>query len=107
MRLSQAGVYVLIQKYGIEGLIVPDKVQSKDHSICTNIVFEAGSEEAHLNVIDSAGKETTVKVRQFDHLSVEINAEMIEFRRSINLHFRGCLNANSLSGEGIIKPVSQ
>lgn len=28
----------------------------------------------------------------FDHLKVEIDAEMVEYRRSINLRFRGLLS---------------
>jgi len=34
----------------------------------------------------------------FDHLNIEIKAETVEFRRSINLHFRGHLNINAMKG---------
>ena len=106
MRITQAGVYVLIQKYGIEGLIVPDKVQSDSHAICSQIMYDVNSEQSSLYITEN-GKDSTVKVHLFDHISIEIKAEMIEFRRSINLHFRGCLNANSLSGKGIIKEKAE
>ena len=96
MRITQAGIYVLIQKYGIEGLIVPDAEQSKDHIVCTAIASESGKEEAMLKVVDN-GVEEHLKVRLFDHLKIEIKAEIIEFRRSINLHFRGSLNVNAMS----------
>lgn len=32
---------------------------------------------------------------------------MIEFRRSINLHFRGCLNINTLTGKGIVAAAKE
>jgi len=31
-------------------------------------------------------------------LNIEIKAETVEFRRSINLHFRGHLNINAMKG---------
>lgn len=34
------------------------------------------------------------QVRMFDHVRVLIKAEMLEYRRSINLHFRGLLNSS-------------
>lgn len=71
MRISQAGVYVLIQKYGIEGLIVPDKNELSDHPTCSKIFSEANSDEAKL-VVKDQGREQTVVVKLFDHLKIEI-----------------------------------
>lgn len=45
-------------------------------------------------------KTETVKIVLFDHLKIEIKAETIEFRRSINLHFRGSLNMNTMKAPG-------
>ena len=85
---------------------MPDSVESKDHIVCTALFSEAGKEEALLKVAEN-GIESQIKVKLFDHLQIEIKAEIIEFRRSINLHFRGCLNINSMSGAGMAKPKEE
>ena len=51
-------------------------------------------EVAQLTII---GQDAPTRVTLFDHLKIEIKAEMIEFRRSINMHFRGHLNINTMA----------
>jgi len=97
-------VYVLIQKYGIEGLLVEDSPSSLANqggkTLCTKIAADVQKEEAQLQVTTPDAKSETVRIILFDHLLIQIQAEMIEFRRSINLHFRGCLNINTMKGSG-------
>jgi len=69
MRITQGGVYVMVQKYGIEGLLVVDgTVQCNP--------------EKETALVD--GK-ITIKV--FDRVMVNIVAQMVEFRRSVSLVF--------------------
>lgn len=96
MRITQAGVYVLIQKYGIEGLLVEDSLVQK-------IVTETQKEQADLFLKDGS----SVKITLFDHLNILIEAKMIEFRRSINLHFLSSLNINTMKGTGIKKMAKE
>ena len=94
MRITQAGVYVLIQKYGIEGLLVEESKAEGQKTVCSKITTDVAKEEAQLTIL---GQDVPTKVSLFDHLSIEIKAEMIEFRRSINMHFRGNLNINTMA----------
>lgn len=66
MRITQGGVYVMVQKFGLEGLLV---TQGKMHCV-------PEKETAMIN-----GKE----VKVFDRVKVMIKAEMVEFRRSVSL----------------------
>jgi len=66
MRVTQGGVYVMVQKYGIEGLLV----------IEGTVKCMPEKETAVIN-----GKE----VKVFDRVKVLIKAEMVEFRRSVSL----------------------
>lgn len=103
MRITQSGVYVLIQKYGIEGLLVEENQndhQNTGKTFCSKILTDVQNEEAELLVTSAGAKTENVKVVLFDHLNIEIKAETIEFRRSINLHFRGCLNINTMKAPG-------
>lgn len=93
MRITQSGVYVLIQKYGIENLISTDN--NPGAVTCSNITTDVTKEQATLTVTEN-GVTSERKVTLFDHLSIEIKAEMIEFRRSINLHYRASLNINTM-----------
>jgi hypothetical protein len=85
---------VLIQKYGIEGLLVEESKPDGGKMVCNKIVPDAAREEATLTIM---GQDSPIKVTLFDHLSIEIKAEMVEFRRSINMHFRGSLNINTMA----------
>ena len=81
MRVQKgAGVYVQVQKYGIEGLIVEDDQ-------CLKITCD--NDKAVLTLPNEQ-----VEVKLFDHIEVEIVAKMVEFRRSVNLHFRGKIDAS-------------
>lgn len=76
MKITKAGVYVLVQKYGIEGLL-----NDPDHIL--EVYPE--KEEARIN--------GTV-VKTFDHLRLNIVAKSIEFRRSIVLNYIEKLETN-------------
>ena len=94
MRITQAGVYVLIQKYGIEGLLIEDNAEGP--VTCSKITADVPKEEAHLTVT-ADGKTSVRRVTLFDHLTVEVKAALVEFRRSINLHYRASLNINTMA----------
>lgn len=66
MRITQGGVYVMVQKYGLEGLLVTSGQVS-----CV-----PEKEIATIN-----GKQ----IKVFDRVKVMIKAEMVEFRRSVSL----------------------
>jgi hypothetical protein len=68
MRITQSGVYVMVQKYGIEGLLVSTEP----------IQCYPEKEQAAI------GKHT---LSVFDNVTVDIKAEMVEFRRSVSLNF--------------------
>jgi exoribonuclease R len=72
MRVTQSGVYVMVQKFGIEGLLTCNKP--------ANITINAEKEEA---LIEGSGPTRTVKV--FENVMVDIKAEMAEFRRTVTL----------------------
>ena len=67
MRITQGGVYVMVKKFGIEGLLV---TQGK------SLQCNPEKETALVN-----GKQ----FRVFDRINVEIKAEMVEFKRSVSL----------------------
>lgn len=46
MRITHAGVYVLIQKYGIEGLLVEESETQGDMTVCSKIVTDVVKEDA-------------------------------------------------------------
>ena len=99
MRITQAGVYVQIQKYGVEGLICEDKdgdAEQNDGAVpkCSKLVANPDQENAELWVRRSGStEEEVVKVQLFDHMRVQIIAQIVEFRRSLSLHFRGKITA--------------
>ncbi len=65
MRVTKAGVYIMIKAYGIEGMLSEDKGIS--------IHIDSEKEEAIIN------GETTLKA--FDTIKIQILAVSIEFRR--------------------------
>jgi len=77
MRITQAGVYVMVQKYGIEGLLAVNEDIEQTQRIETN----TDKEEAYL---PSEGDFPQV-LKVFDPINVQIIAKMVEFRRSILL----------------------
>ena len=68
MRITQGGVYVMVQKYGIEGLLV------------TEGTLKCMPEKETALINDK-------EVKVFDRVRVLIKAEMVEFRRSVSLVF--------------------
>lgn len=81
-----------ILKYGIEGLIVPDGHAAKvkqGYFTCDSITTDTQKETAVFKIADhQKKKQSEVSIQLFDRIQIEIVAEMIEFRRSINIHFR-------------------
>ena len=62
---------------------------------CSKVTTDPANESAILTVTEN-GSTFDKKISLFDHLTIEIKAEMIEFRRSINLNYRGYLNINTM-----------
>ena len=90
MRITQAGVYVQIQKYGVEGLLCEgggEKDASNSVEV-KKIISDAATESAEI-VLGNAkkGVDEVVKVQLFDHMRIQIVANIVEFRRSLSLHF--------------------
>ena len=77
MRITHAGAYVMVQKYGIEGLLCMDDTLECTRTITTNV----DKEEAYLPAV-------TTPLKVFDCVDVKIVAKMVEFRRSILLVYR-------------------
>ena len=75
MRVTNGGVYVMVEKYGLEGLLVLENGQK----------LEAKPEKDEATIF---GPGVQVVVKTFDRINVQITAEMVEFRRSVNLVFR-------------------
>ena len=70
----------MVQKFGLEGLLVVD------HAIKKQVTVEMNVEKEEAYIIDQRkGKETRKVVKVFDNLNVEIRAEMVEYRRSVSL----------------------
>jgi len=67
---------VSVEKFGIEGLLVVED------NLRVDVTPEA--DEAVL----SRSNKVVRRVKVFDRLNVQIRAEMVEFRRSVNLVFR-------------------
>ena len=63
MRVSKAGVYVMIKSYGIEGFLSEEQT----------ITIDSDKEEALIN--------SSVLLRPFDTIMLEIVAQSVEFRR--------------------------
>ena len=76
----------MVEKYGIEGLLVLNDArpgqaeESKDQ-----LQLQARPEKDEATI--TAGKHAVV-VRTFDRVNVQIKAEMVEFRRTVNLVYR-------------------
>jgi len=77
MRVTNAGVYVMIKSYGIEGLLTEEEKAP--------IVVDVEKEEA----VFKGG----IGVRAFDTIMIEIVAQSVEFRRQIKLLFRDKVEA--------------
>ena len=71
MRVTKAGIYVMIKAFGVEGLITEQEGQQ--------IKVDGDKEEA---IIDG-----TIRVKTFDTLKIEVLPTSVEFRRKINFVF--------------------
>jgi len=69
MKIAQAGIYVMVQKYGLEGLLV----------------IEDTSKHVQLHPEQEMAEIGDKKIRVFDRVKVHIVAQMVEFRRSVCL----------------------
>ena len=70
----------MVQKYGLEGLLVVDDAVKKQVTVEMNVE----KEEAYI-IDQRKAKETRKVVKVFDNLDVEIRAEMVEYRRTVSL----------------------
>ena len=68
MRVTKAGIYVMIKSFGVEGLLTESEGQS--------ISIDSDREVAIVN--------GSIEVRTFDTLKIEILPTSVEFRRKIN-----------------------
>lgn len=69
----------MVKKFGIEGLLTLDvSLQGK-----AQIESSVETEEARVVFLDSSKPTQTFKV--FDNVNVEIRAEMVEYRRTVQL----------------------
>jgi hypothetical protein len=81
MRITQGGIYVMVEKYGIEGLLVVNNQQEESKQQSYALETKPEKDEAILR--SPGGKSLTVKT--FDRVRVEIQAQMVEYRRTVNL----------------------
>jgi exoribonuclease R len=82
MRITQGGIYVMVEKYGIEGLLVLNDTTSEESKEQFQLQARPEKDEA---TILTAKRSIFVKI--FDRVNVQIKAEMVEFRRAVNLVF--------------------
>lgn len=78
MRITKAGVYVMIKSFGVEGLLTDSDLQS--------ISIDADKEQAIIN--------STENIKTFDTLNIEIIPQTIEFRRQIKFRYLSKLDAS-------------
>jgi exoribonuclease R len=76
MRITTGGIYVMVEKYGLEGLLVLNDAKGEKGEL------DARPEKDEATIV--CGKKSIV-VRTFDRINVQIKAEMVEFRRTVNL----------------------
>ena len=86
MRVTKAGIYVMIKSFGVEGLLTESEGQS--------ISIDSDKEVALVN--------SSVEVRTFDTLKIEILPTSVEFRRKINFLFIEKVNISSTQRETIM-----
>ena len=86
MRVTKAGIYVMIKSFGVEGLLTESEGQS--------ISIDSDKEVA---LVNSSGE-----VRTFDTLKIEILPTCVEFRRKINFLFIEKVNISSTQRETIM-----
>lgn len=85
MRITTGGIYVMVEKYGIEGLLVLNDTDPRtEESKSGRLELEARPEKEEATI--TAGKKSIV-IRTFDRINVQIKAQMVEFRRTVNLVF--------------------
>jgi len=82
LRIAQGGPYVMVKKFGIEGLLTIDPAM-KD-----KIAIEASSEREEARIVFLDGSKEPQPLKVFDNVSVEIRAEMVEYRRTVQLILR-------------------
>ena len=76
MRIGASGVYVMVKKYGIEGLLTIDN---------TAAIIESNPEKEEAKVISKSNGQELKTLKVFDGVRVEIKAAMIEYRRTVEL----------------------
>lgn len=78
MRISASGPYVMVKKYGIEGLLTVD-------GQVAYIESNPEKEEARVISKKGSGQQVLKVLKVFDSVNVEIKAAMVEFRRTVEL----------------------
>ena len=77
MRVAQSGPYVMVKKFGIEGLLMVDP-EVKD-----KVLIESNPEKEEATVVFKDGSREPYVMKVFDSVKVEIRAQMVEYRRSV------------------------
>ena len=77
MRIAAAGPYLMVKKFGIEGLLTIDESQRD------NIQIESNPEQEKAQIVFRDGSREPIEVRVFNNLKVQIRAEMVEYRRTV------------------------
>ena len=79
MRITQTGPYVMVKKFGIEGLLTIDP------EMASRVVIEFSAEKETASIVYKDGSQKPRTLKVFDNLNVEIRAEMVEYRRTVQL----------------------
>lgn len=96
MRITKAGIYVMIKSFGVEGLLKEAPGQQ--------ILIDADKSSAVIN--------QQVSIRTFDTLKIEVVPSTTELRRKINFQFIEKVDTNAAKmimedGEGEAQSLSE
>ena len=72
----------MVEKYGIEGLLVLNDTTSEESK--EQFQLQARPEKDEATILTA---KRSIFVKTFDRVNVQIKAEMVEFRRAVNLVF--------------------
>jgi len=79
MRIAQSGPYVMVKKFGLEGLL------TLDPAIADKVVIESQPEKEQAMIVFKDGSKEPQILKVFDNVNVEIRAQMVEYRRTVQL----------------------
>jgi len=72
----------MVEKYGIEGLLVLNDSTSEESKESFKLLARPEKDEATILIA-----KRSIIFKTFDRINVQIKAEMVEFRRAVNLVF--------------------